>query len=159
MFDTVSGLPVHPLVVHFTVVVGLGAALAVAVAALWPRFRMWAGPLPLALSIATLVLVPVSTQSGEKLEERVKETSLVERHAEMGEGLLPWVAALAVGAAVLYWMQRRAARAGDAAGRPASARPRAVLVVAVLIALVGAVGTGVQTVRIGHSGAEAAWKA
>ncbi|MBQ0986786.1 hypothetical protein KBZ10_20170 [Streptomyces sp. F63] len=158
MFDTISGLPIHPLVVHFTVAVPLAAAPAVALAALWPRFRAWAGPLPLALSLLALVLVPVTTQSGTALEESVKETALVERHAELGGTLLPWVAALAAGAAALYWLQRRGARSGGTGGG-APSRAGAALVVAVLVALAGAVGTGVQTVRIGHSGAEAAWTA
>ncbi len=71
MFDTIAGLPIHPLVVHATVVVVPAAAVAVLLAALWPRFRRWAGWLPLALSAASIALVPLSTSSGESLEGRV----------------------------------------------------------------------------------------
>ena len=39
---TVFGLPLHPLIVHATVVVVPAAALAVLLATFWPRFRRWA---------------------------------------------------------------------------------------------------------------------
>jgi hypothetical protein len=154
MFDTVFGLPVHPLVVHATVVVVPAAALAVGLAALWPRFRAWAGPLPLLLSIAALVLVPASVQSGQSLKGRIAETALVQRHSELGEGLLVWAVVLAVGAAALFWLRSRELH-DTAAGRAAPSR----LTVAalVLVALVGVGGATFQIVLIGHSGAEAAW--
>ena len=50
MLDTIAGLPIHPLIVHATVVIVPAAALAVALAALVPRFRRWAGIVPLGLS-------------------------------------------------------------------------------------------------------------
>ena len=96
MLDTFFGLPVHALIVHATVVIVPTAAIVVAGAAFWPRFRAWAGYLPLLLGLAALVLVPLSTGLGEALEERVPETALVEQHAEMAEGLLPWVILLVV---------------------------------------------------------------
>ena len=52
MLDTVLGLPVHPLIVHATVVVVPTAALAVGLYAVWPRFRAWARWGPLALALA-----------------------------------------------------------------------------------------------------------
>src|SRR3954454_11857263 len=75
MFDTIFGLPVHPLLVHATVVIVPAAVLAVALAAAWRPFRLWAGYLPLLLSVAGLVLVPLSTSSGESLERRVAQTA------------------------------------------------------------------------------------
>ena len=76
MFDTIAGLPLHPLVVHATEVVVPTAALVIALAALWPRFRRWARALPFALGLAALGLVPISTQSGEALQVRVQEGRL-----------------------------------------------------------------------------------
>ena len=70
MPDNIFGLPVHPLIVHATVVVVPSAALAVALYALWPRFRAWSGWGPLALAVAAVVLTPLSTSSGESLEHR-----------------------------------------------------------------------------------------
>jgi hypothetical protein len=149
MPNDIAGLPLHPLVVHATVVTIPVAALTVLLAVLWPRFRRWAGPLPAVLSLVGLALVPLSTSTGETLEKHVRETALVERHTELADGLLPWMIGLAVVAVAAYALHRR-----EAAGR--SLRPVVGVLVAVL-ALVAVVGTTVQVVRIGHSGAEAAW--
>jgi hypothetical protein len=161
MLDTIFGLPVHPLVVHATVVIIPAAVLAVALAAAWQPFRRWAGVLPLLLSAIGLVLVPLSTSSGESLERRVPETGLLEAHTRIAEGLLLPVAVLTVAAAALYWLQRRERRAPRATGgaRPAhvGGSGRLVVVAILLIAAVGTVSTAVQVARIGHSGAEAAW--
>ena len=149
MPETVFGVPLHPLIVHGTVVIVPLAALTVLLAVLWPRFRHWAGPLPAGLAVVGLVLVPLSTSSGENLEDSVRETELVERHAELGEQLLPFVAVLAV-AAIGLWLIGRRERAG-------SSSPKVLLVVLAVLAVLAAVGTTVQVVRIGHSGAESAW--
>ena len=149
MPETVFGVPLHPLIVHGTVVIVPLAALTVLLAVLWPRFRNWAGPLPAGLAVVGLLLVPLSTSSGENLEDSVRETELVERHAELGEQLLPFVAVLAV-AAIGLWLIARRERAG-------SSSPKVLLVVLAALAVLAAVGTTVQVVRIGHSGAESAW--
>ena len=156
MFDTIAGLPLHPLVVHAVEVIVPLAAVAVVLAALWPRFRRWAFALPLLLALAAVVLVPVATQSGEALEERVGESGAVEVHAHLADTLLPWVVALAVVAAGLFWTTWRARR-GEAAGPHRAAPTRAVALVLVVASLVVASGTLVQAVRIGHSGATAVW--
>ncbi|WP_024288526.1 DUF2231 domain-containing protein [Cellulomonas sp. KRMCY2] len=151
MFDTIAGLPLHPLVVHATEVVVPLAALVLALAVLWPRFRRWAGYLPLGLAAAAVVLVPLSTQSGEAFEEQVAESALVETHAALAETLLPWTIGLAVVAAALlvwHWNERTAAE---------RRRPTWVPIVLLVAGLVVATGTTVQAVRIGHSGATAVW--
>lgn len=166
MFDTIFGLPVHPLVVHATVVIVPAAALAVALAAGWPRFRRWAGFVPLLLSAAAVVLVPITTSSGESLERRLPVSALVRRHAELADGLVLPVLILALAAAALYWVRVKeqndptpdgrigaaVARVGGT-GRPGTAIMGAVL----LLATLGSLGTIVQVARIGHSGAQAAW--
>ena len=151
MFDTVMGLPLHPLVVHATEVIVPSAALVVVLAALWPLFRRWARFLPLGLAAVALVLVPVSTESGEALKERVKETALIQTHADLAEGLAPWVFALFLIAAVLLWWNwnERATAAPRA--------PRWVALVLAVAAVLASAGTVVQAVRIGHSGATAVW--
>jgi uncharacterized membrane protein len=154
MVDTVFGLPLHPLAVHATVVALPVAALTVAVAAVWPRFRRVGGALPLLLSLVALALVPVAVTSGRSLADRVEQSALVENHRALGEGLLPWVIVLALGAAGLYWWTRRERRTAQPDQSPLS---RAVAAVVTLVALVGAVGTTVQVVRVGHSGTEAVW--
>lgn len=151
MFDTIGGLPLHPLVIHATEVLVPSAALAIAVAALWPLFRRWARFLPLGLALVSLALVPISTESGEALEERVGESALIQTHAEVAEGLLPWVFGLVVvGAALLWWSWNE--RKGVA--------PRAPKWVALVLAVAAvsvSTGTIVQAIRVGHSGATAVW--
>jgi hypothetical protein len=148
VLDTVLGLPVHPLIVHATVVVVPTAALAVALYAVWPRFRAWARWGPLALASAAVVLTPLSTSSGESLEHRVGGSSAIEQHSHMADLLIWWVVPLAVLAALLWWWHR--------AESPARSGRSLALVAAVLPLLVSA-GTLVQVVLIGHTGAEAAW--
>lgn len=151
MFDTIFGLPLHPLLVHATVVVVPVAAITVALAALWPKFRSWAAFMPLGLSTLALILVPLSTSSGESLEKRVQQTALMERHTQIAEGLLPWVIVLFVAALALAAYERF----GRADG--VSTTPRWVVAGVVVIALAGSIGTAVQVGRIGHSGAKASW--
>lgn len=159
MFDTIFGLPLHPLVVHATeVLVPLAAAFVVLTAA-WPRFRRWSGYLTLGLTLVALVLVPISKESGEALEERVSENALIERHAELADGLLPWVIGLVVVAAALLWWNLRERRASASASseHDAKAGPRWIAITLIALALVAAGGTTVQAVLIGHSGATAVW--
>lgn len=119
----------------------------------------------------TLVLVVLTTESGEWLEDRARESALVEEHFEMGSGLTPWAIALFV-LTVAVWLLGRAGphreldRSGEA-GSPAEGGASAVArlassvlvrVVALVIVLVVAVGAVIQVYRIGDSGAKAAWQ-
>ncbi len=165
MFDLIAGLPMHPLLVHATEVVVPSAALAVLLAALWPRFRRWAYGLPLMLALGALVLTPVTVQTGEALLRRVEVTDLVVAHVDLGESLLPWVAILSIAAMGLFWWARQEqinARVAAAPGpkvQPTglAALPRNLFIGLTALALVSAGGTLVQAVRIGHSGAQAVW--
>jgi uncharacterized membrane protein len=149
MPSTIFGLPVHPLLVHATVVFVPLAALLVILAVLVPRFRTWAGPLPAGVSLVALILTPLSTSSGENLEHDLPHSQLIEEHAELGDQLLWFTLALFVFAAAFWWLTRTA----DAAAK----LPKALVTVVGVLAIVAAVGTGVQVARIGHSGAKAAW--
>lgn len=149
MLDTIFGLPMHPLIVHATVVIVPTATLLVALAAVHPRFRAWAGPVPALAALLSCVLVPLSTGSGEELQSRVGETALVEKHQEIADTLIWFVIPLALFAVVAYWLHRRSTT-GQVPGRGLVA---SVSVVAVLLS--GA--TLVDVALIGHSGAKASW--
>jgi hypothetical protein len=151
MPETVFGLPTHAIVVHATVVFLPLAAFAVLLHAFWPAARRRLGVVTPLLAGVALVLVPLATQSGENLERSVGRSRLVERHAELADGMLPWAIGLFVVAAGLWLLDRRAAR--PSGGR----RPRWLPVVAGALAVVAAVGTVQQVVRVGHAGAEATW--
>ncbi len=164
MPDTIHGLPVHPLIVHATVVTVPAAALAVLLAALWPWFRQWAGVVPVALSAVALILDPLTTASGDNLERMVGPDPLIEKHSHLADGLLPWLIGLFVVALAVTWVwwRERSARtnraAADSLADSAAGRPRLpVMAVIGVLAVLAAVGTAQQVVRIGDSGAKAAW--
>ena len=166
MFDTIFSLPIHPLIVHATVVIVPTAAASVILAAALPRFRRWAGVVPLLLSISAAVLVPITTSSGEQLEKHLPQNDLIEKHAQLADGLLLPVLIMLVAAIALCWVYLREQAATTPDGYAAAVANRiggagpTVLPVFAAIALVAVIGSGytvVQVARIGHSGAKAAW--
>lgn len=160
---TISGLPAHALIVHATVILVPLAALLLALTALWPRLRRALGPLPAIGAALAVILVPITTATGDKLRDRLGfDNPLVARHAELAEELLPWVIGMFAAAVLLLvvagwrpnaWSIPVRAQAGPAA----ATRARAITAVASVIALALALVVIVEVVRIGHAGAEAVW--
>ena len=146
MPETVFGLPVHPLLVHATVVTLPLAATLLIASVLVPRLRSWAGPLPLLLAIASLALVPLTTKSGENLERAIGTSKSINDHAALGEMVIWWAIGRVVVAGVSYALRRRATA-------PSTAVTVAVAVLGVVVGL----GTIVQVGLTGHSGARAVW--
>ncbi len=163
MPESVFGLPVHPLVVHATVVLVPLTALALLLAVLVPRFRAWAGWLPLGLALLSPLLALSSTTSGENLEQRLGESPLIERHAELGEMLIWWCLGMLVAAVALMVLTRRhgsdqtAPAAGERGNGPGAGPSRGWMVALAVVGVVASVGTLVQVALIGHSGAESVW--
>lgn len=144
MFDTIGGIPLHPLFVHATVVlVPLASLLAIAYA-VSARFRAWSALLVPLAATAAFVSVPLATQTGESLEHSVTKTALVEAHTRMGEAIVPYAIVLVVTAWAMWWFHR-------------GGRSSTLTKVAAGLAVIAAIGCLVQVVRIGHSGASAAW--
>ncbi|MFI6931739.1 DUF2231 domain-containing protein [Streptomyces sp. NPDC050287] len=158
----VNGLPAHVLVVHFVIVLVPLSALAVVIGAIWPSAARRMGLVLPLLALVTLASVPLATHAGEWLEEHVGSNALVRRHAELGDGLLPWAAGLFLLATAVWWTARRSAVAQAASGdrsRSASSRTATVVRVAAAVLSVGvAAGAVVDVYRIGDSGAKAAWQ-
>ncbi|MEU5717570.1 DUF2231 domain-containing protein [Streptomyces sp. NPDC020403] len=159
----INGIPAHPFLVHFVVVLVPLAALALVACAIFPQvMRRFGLALPV-LALVALITVPLATNAGEWLQERTEENALVERHTEMGDELLPWAVGLFVMATAL-WAAYRWAYLPSAAGadgpRGTGRKPSPWLrVAAILLSLVVAVGAVVQVYRIGDSGAKATWGA
>lgn len=166
MPSTISGLPAHALIVHATVVLVPLAALLLVVTAVWPRVRRALGPLPALAAAGALILVPITTSTGEKLRDKLGvENPLIARHEALGKELLPWVAAMFAAALLLLfvhgwrptaWTMPAAAEAGP--GSSARTLPRALTAVVSVIVIALAVIVIVEVVRIGHAGAEAVWQ-
>lgn len=142
--STFNGLPVHVLLVHFVVVLAPLTAALTTLCAVWPAARRRFVWLALALSVATLVLTPLTAEAGEWLEHRVGGSAALETHAERGDTMLYVAIGLVLATALVALLHLR----------PPSALP-AVVIAAVVIALSAA--AMVQVVRIGDSGARAAW--
>jgi len=161
----VNGLPAHVLLVHFVVVLVPLTALALVVCAVWPAAARRMGIVLPLLALVTLASVPLTTQAGEWLESHVDSNSLVRRHAELGDGMLPWAGGLLVLAVVVWWATRRTVASADAdmdgagagAGRGTRWSAAPVRVAAAVLSVVIAAGAVVDVYRIGDSGAKAAW--
>lgn len=147
--STINGLPAHPLLVHFVVVLAPLTALLVILCAVWPAARRRFVWLLLPAALFVLVLTPLTTDAGESLNDRLGNPPLLDHHAELGDTMLWFAIALAVGAAGVT-----AIHAAEVKSR--SLKPVVVYAIAAVSILVS-VATIVQTVRIGDSGAQAVW--
>jgi hypothetical protein len=160
--DEILGLPAHPLLVHGAVVLVPLAAAGVALIAFWPAARFRLGYAVLAIAAAGAMTAVLAQRSGESLEDRVRETELIEEHTELGAtgttaGIAVLVAALAVVATDVVLRMR--ASADDAEGTAPATPSRVPSIVVGVVALVLATGGAIQVGRIGHSGAKAVWNA
>lgn len=146
MPEFIDGLPLHALVVHFVVVLLPLSVLGAVVIAFWPAARQRFGWLVVAGAGVGALLVPIATNSGDELAARIPRDDLIARHEELGDGLIWWAVPLFVvvlGFMVLHTKLQR----------PATV----VTVVAAVVTIGIAVGTGVQTYRVGEAGARSVW--
>lgn len=164
--QTLFNLPAHPLIVHAVVVLVPLVAIGAIAVVIWPAVRSRIGWLVVVGAVLNVVLTPLATGSGEALKDRVGETAVLEEHVELGELLLPWVAALAVLILVDMLLSRRRKRVGEPvdSGTPDRhrwlgggllGRPVALLLAALVLG--SATGSAVMITLIGHNGAKATW--
>ncbi|MBN9212860.1 MAG: hypothetical protein BGO45_16450 [Microbacterium sp. 71-36] len=150
-----AGLPLHPLLVHAVVVLLPLAALMVVVGSVWPAARRRLGILTPIVAIVGGGFALLAKQAGEALERQVPETALVEAHTEMGNGPVIWaffLIVVAVGQWAWFWWRARRA------DRPIGG-VRVITAVIAVVAIVVAVGTTIDLVLVGDSGARAVWSA
>ena len=133
------GIPMHPLVVHFPVVLVVLLPISIAVV-LWAirkgatARRVWAVPVALAATLSASAWV--ATQTGESQEDRVERVvarGALHGHEEAAERflVLSGVLTLVVAAGLASGTVGRAAR---------------------LVSAVGAFGLVIAGVQVGHSG-------
>jgi hypothetical protein len=168
MFDTLFGLPAHPLLTHAPIVLLPIAAFVTIVLAINQRWRRRAGWLLFAGVFVVTILLFAAKQSGESFNDAFDSAfgagSIdIDRHEELGNMTfvltLVWLAAVL---ALTVWdvVQRRAATSAAAADRDAEA---AVAVNAYVswtlgaLASVCAVLATVWLIRTGHEGADVVW--
>lgn len=153
----ISGLPAHVLLIHLIVVVVPVAAL-VLIAQAWSRaVRRWAGVGGPLLCLVALILVPITSHAGGWLRDRLRPTPLIEKHAQLGNRLLPWVIAMLLVSIVVYVVGRRPAEVVRPVVVETTAGTARLQVLVAVLATVIAVGSAVQTYRVGESGARAVW--
>lgn len=173
MPDFVNDLPLHPLVVHFVVVLLVIAVAGSVLVSVWPAVRRRYGWLVVATSGIGTALVPVATDSGEFLESRIGTNPGIQAHAALGDLLVWWALGLFVAVTALMIVHYRTDKADKAAREPEDtsgggtavktdtrqATRTTVAIVVAAVATVGlAVGTGVHLYRVGDAGARLVWE-
>lgn len=176
MPETIGGLPLHPLVVHFVVVLLPVASLGALLTAVWPAVRRRFGWLTVAAAVVATALVPVATTSGENLETGLGGGNpLIDRHQELADLMIWWALGLTVAVAALMALHTLAERqanapadvdpdeGGFAATATTTTTKRAtgvtVSMIVAAVATVGlAVGTGIHIYRVGDAGARTVWQ-
>lgn len=141
LFDTIAGLPVHPLAVHFAVVLLPLSAVALAVLIFVPKWRKAYLPLTLGALVISTGLSYLAKESGEALSERIGEP---QTHAALGDILFPASVGLTALALAFFFLQR-------------TERPKWQVQTVAAAALLAVVSVSTLTYFVGHSGAEATW--
>ena len=148
IFDSITGLPMHPLVVHFAVVLLPLAAIMLITLFFVPRWRPAFRWLTMAGLIAGTGAAFVAKETGEAFAAHV---GLPQDHAVWGDALVFVAVALAIVAGAWFWLQR------PVATRLAKGREPVIRAVGIVAVALGAAAT-VMTVIVGHSGATAVWE-
>jgi uncharacterized membrane protein len=155
--NSINGLPLHPLVIHLTVVLLPVAALAVLLAGVWPRARRSFNVAPLVLSVLAVLLLAVTYKTGNNLKAEIGNNPLIARHEHLAHQLFVPVLGLVIASFVIEIVRRQGNRVQQQQPVRADSGSTVLVVIAAVLAVVFAVGTTVQTVRVGEAGARAVW--
>lgn len=146
----IHGLPAHVLFVHFIVVLVPLTALLVIACALWPAARRHLVWLTLILAAFTAALAPITIDAGEWLISlRHNPTQILEEHADRGELMKYFAAALLVVAVVLAVF--------NVVERRSDERRLTVRVVVAILALAVGISSMIQVYRVGDAGSQSVW--
>ncbi|HLR99563.1 hypothetical protein H7J77_01550 [Mycolicibacillus parakoreensis] len=148
--SVIDGLPAHILLNHFAVVLMPLTAVLAILCAVWPAARRRLVWLVLVLGVGTAVATVLTVKSGQWLIDHAdQQSAMMDHHAELGDTMGYFAAALLVAVillAVLHVRQHREATLAPVA--------HALIVALVLAASAASL---VQVYRTGDSGARAAW--
>jgi hypothetical protein len=169
---TIGGAPTHVLIVHIVVVMLPLAVLASLVLVAVPTTRRAFGLLTLGIGFLGCIAVPLAFLSGKALRARVAPSALIDRHVSRAHQLLPvaivFGLSLALFVAVDLMRRLRHDRLNQVeaavvrrlpAVRDYARRHRlyALHRTAAGLLVVMALITMVAVIRVGESGADAAW--
>jgi hypothetical protein len=155
VFDSIGGLPLHPLLIH-TAVLGVPVTLLLALLFAFPRTRSWARwPLALA-AVGSLVAVFLARQSGLALASIVVQPDsaiapLINRHSHLANQLQVMTLVLALLGVVSAVVVGRVG--GTPERRGSRGRDLALLALLIVVAAV----TAFWVYRVGDIGAHAVW--
>ncbi len=150
----VLGLPAHPLVVHFGVVLMVVLAFVGIAVAVSPRFSRWLGwGLPL-LAVITGIAALLTKETGEMLGKTITDVNF-DQHEKYADAAVASTGVLVV-ACLLWWILRtQAHRIG--AIESLAARPW-VFVVLRIVLVISALAVLIAGALTGHSGAALTWQ-
>lgn len=145
MFDTIGGIPLHPLVVHAVVVLGPLAGLLLLAYVFKPSWRVGLRWPTLALAVISAASAAMATSSGESLEEKVGDPAF--DHAERGDLAAASIYVLTgVAIVVILFLLRAGAEAGK------------LTAVAAVLAILAVGFSWFGIFEAGHTGASSVWK-
>jgi uncharacterized membrane protein len=152
-----SGIPLHPLIVHLAVVFGPLAAVLALAFCLMPRYRWvlrWPFAVALLVAVGGVVLATMSGDSLLQSRPAIQSSQVVQSHANAGLRVRNVILAFGVLGALAVWRLPGASplRPLDP---PRADGPMEWLISAGTVIL--AVVVGLLIVSAGHSGARAVW--
>jgi uncharacterized membrane protein len=159
----IGGLPLHPLVVHATVVLVPLAVLGALAVVLLPAARRRYGSLVVVTAVVATVCTVLAEQSGEALEHTLPRNPAIEAHAAAADYLKLWMAPLMIATAVFVLMHRRADRVarmeqtGTTSALALAGRQRVLAIGVAVVTVVLALGTAAVVFQTGDLGARAVW--
>jgi hypothetical protein len=145
LFGSVAGLPLHPLVIHISIVLIPLVAIGALVMSYLPSFSRRYGKLILIIAIVAQASLFLAKVTGEAFEEILDKE--MGRHAELGE-IAPFITLPMVALIYLRW---RLDRSGATVG---SAWVRRLTSIALIVAALASIAV---IVLVGHSGAQSVW--
>ena len=140
-FDTIGGLPLHPLTVHAAAVLIPLSALALVLLVFVPKWRKAYFPLTIGALAVSVGLAFAAKQSGEALAARVGNPG---EHQNLGDLMFPASIGLFLLGLAFYFFTR-------------SDKPKWTVQLAGFLATAGVAGVVILSVLVGHSGAQATW--
>ena len=140
-FDTIGGLPLHPLTVHAASVLIPLSAIALVLLVIVPKWRKAYLPLTVGALGVSMGLAFAAKESGEALASRVGNPG---EHAELGDILFPASIGLFLLGLAFYFFTK-------------TDKPKWTLQLAGGLSIAAVAGVVILSVLVGHSGAQATW--